>query len=154
MSWADYSIAFRDTGRLGGTGCGSVRSRAASVASRRSDGPAPLPSNWMPPSDPNARAGCLSGIQYRPERYAEDSVHQVPPGGVLYSGHRQLPFMPGYSGYIPRKTAENVIGKTYALGNAEAARRGHPRGVLSGSASAPTLFASAGLATLSSPAAG
>eukprot|EP00930_Biecheleria_cincta_P019781 TRINITY_DN15019_c0_g3_i1.p1 TRINITY_DN15019_c0_g3~~TRINITY_DN15019_c0_g3_i1.p1 ORF type:complete len:187 (+),score=13.79 TRINITY_DN15019_c0_g3_i1:176-736(+) len=176
MTWAAADVAFKGTGLPDhkwskhdhgggnlrywkrGDENASMRSRVSSSVHRMSSVQTlaaprpqrPIAPQWVPPPNPDARAGCLSGIQYRPERPLEESIHPVHPA-MLYSGHMRLPSLPGYTGYIPRKVAENVVGRTYAKGNVEAARIGQPWGIgLPRNASAPLQFGGVNNAAASS----
>lgn len=146
MRSASESMTFGDTARSGRSGdASSVRSRS-SAASRLSSYATPA----MPlrSTTEHPMAGCFSGIQYRQQRYFEESVHPVHPA-MMCSGHKgELPSMPGYSGYIPRKISDNVHGRSFARSNAAAGVLCQPLG---SSASAPRLFATAGRSALATP---
>ncbi|CAE7511055.1 unnamed protein product [Symbiodinium sp. CCMP2456] len=76
---------------------------------------------WFPPI-PADRAGCLSGIQFRAERRAQEFVHPFIPQTSIYAGRDMFPrqAVPGYSGFIVRSTDTNMLSRPYAKGNWEA----------------------------------
>eukprot|EP00930_Biecheleria_cincta_P090076 TRINITY_DN79410_c0_g1_i1.p1 TRINITY_DN79410_c0_g1~~TRINITY_DN79410_c0_g1_i1.p1 ORF type:complete len:156 (+),score=13.30 TRINITY_DN79410_c0_g1_i1:29-496(+) len=150
MNRVSESMTFGDTARSARSGdTSSVRSRssAASQASSYMYAPA-APAPPLRSTTEHPMAGCFSGIQYRQQRYFEDSVHPVHPA-MMCSGHKgELPSMPGYAGYIPRKISDNVHGRSFARSNAAAGVLCQPLGA---SASAPRLFAAAGRSALATP---
>ncbi|CAE7497610.1 unnamed protein product [Symbiodinium necroappetens] len=99
---------------------------------------------WFPPI-PADRAGCLSGIQFRAERRAQEFVHPFIPQTSIYTGRDMFPrpAVPGYSGFTVRSTDTNMLSRPYAKGNWEAARLGMRRDLLT-SRSLPIIFAPEG----------
>eukprot|EP00435_Cladocopium_sp_Y103_P002610 s845_g1.t1 len=96
------------------------------------------------PALPLDRAGCPSGIQFRPERRAEDFVHpflQKPVYTSMPTGDT------GYSNFVKRGYDTQLFSRSYAKGNWEAARLGMPKTLML-SRSIPTIFTQTGQQTL------
>lgn len=99
------------------------------------------------PALPMDRAGCPSGIQFRPERRAEDFVHpflQKPVYTSTPTGDT------GYSNFVKRGYDTQLFSRSYAKGNWEAARLGMPKTLML-SRSVPTIFTQTGQQTLNAP---
>ncbi|CAJ1415115.1 unnamed protein product [Effrenium voratum] len=94
------------------------------------------------PPLPMDRAGCPSGIQFRPERRPEEFRHPY-----LQHSFLSAQTSTGYSGFLPRSSDVLGLNRSHGKGNWEAARLGMPS-TLHMSRSVPTLFATAGRQTL------
>ncbi|CAK9074585.1 unnamed protein product [Durusdinium trenchii] len=90
------------------------------------------------------RAGCPSGIQFRPERRAQEFIHPF----LAKPVYRSVPMddETGYTGYIKRRTDPQLFARSYAKGSWEAARLGMPRTLML-SRSVPSLLFTRSLAS-------